>query len=374
MRFNGFFICTRMTQTLTKQKEKIVTVIEDLASSPSRKVDAANNVIRGVKILGLESRNGRYYPSPVLKQAVSLYEGIKVNVDHPAGGDPAKSRSYRERFGLFRNVNFVEGSSGGIFGDFHFNPKHPIAEQFLWDAEHQPESVGFSHNAALRMGAADRTGREVVEQIVRVRHVDLVADPATTRSLFESENQMDATAAPATATVSSDPLEMIVDSIAAKIGEIAKGDGDPKEKIKQIADLLKKQDKIMALLGDKPAEGDVAAPPPGQEHELVKKINGLTQLIEQYQAKERSEQLQQTIESELKESGLDPKSPVHVSEVFAKQLLATESVNGRKSLIADRVALVKVGKGSPSPKSGNGHLTQATEEISTEQFLSRLRS
>ena len=54
----------------------------------------------------------------------------------------------------------------------------------LWDAEHAPENVGFSHNVEARTA---RRGEEVVvEAITRVQSVDLVADPATTRGLFEA--------------------------------------------------------------------------------------------------------------------------------------------------------------------------------------------
>jgi hypothetical protein len=73
--------------------------------------------------------------------------------------------------------------AGGLRGDFHFNPKHALAEQLIWDAEHSPENVGFSHNVEARTSRRD--GKVVVEEITRVQSVDLVADPATTRGLFE---------------------------------------------------------------------------------------------------------------------------------------------------------------------------------------------
>jgi hypothetical protein len=154
----------------------------DLRGSQS---DLANGVVRRVKILGNESRNGRKYSGECIQKAAKLYEGVRVNIDHkysgagPDGGPP--DRSYRDRFGSLKNVT-PEGD--GLFGDLHFNPKHALAEQFVWDAEHAPENVGFSHRAFGR-------GRQVgdtylVEEISIVRSVDLVADPATTRGLFES--------------------------------------------------------------------------------------------------------------------------------------------------------------------------------------------
>ena len=92
-------------------------------------------------------------------------------------------------------IRGVKAGSDGLFADFHFNPKHTLSEQLLWDAEHAPENVGFSHNVEAR--TARRGDRVVVEAITRVQSVDLVADPATTRGLFESHP--DEQAAPAAA-------------------------------------------------------------------------------------------------------------------------------------------------------------------------------
>ena len=131
--------------------------------------------------MGLESRNGRTYLPEALAQAARLYEDAKVNVNHPKG-NPAGPRDYQDRIGTIRNVAMRPGE--GLFADFHFNPKHALAEQLIWDAEHAPENVGFSHNVEARTGR--RGERVVVEAITRVQSVDLVADPATTRGLFES--------------------------------------------------------------------------------------------------------------------------------------------------------------------------------------------
>lgn len=150
-------------------------------SSPQRKIDKENGVVSGVKILGVKSRNNRVYPLETLRAAAPLYENAKVNVNHP-DGSPTESRKYQDRVGSIKNVTLQEN---GLYGDFHFNPKHPLAEQMLWDAEKAPENFGFSHNveAVVRL----ENGAQIVDKIVRVRSVDLVADPATTSGLFESE-------------------------------------------------------------------------------------------------------------------------------------------------------------------------------------------
>jgi hypothetical protein len=145
------------------------------------RIDRAAGVIRGVKLLGFESRNGRKYLPEALSQAVGLYEGAKVNVNHPKG-NPLAARDYQDRLGRIRNV--AVRPAEGVFGDLFFNPKHALAEQLAWDAEHAPENVGFSHNVQARTSRqGDQT---VVEAILKVQSIDLVADPATTRGLFEA--------------------------------------------------------------------------------------------------------------------------------------------------------------------------------------------
>lgn len=144
------------------------------------KIDRDAGIIRDVKILGLVSRNNRFYPESTLQAAAPLYENAKVNLNHP-DGSPRDVRKYQDRFGLIKNVRLNHGD--GLFGDFHFNPKHALAEQFLWDAENSPENVGFSHNVEAVVTLKD--GRQTVEKIESVRSVDLVADPATTCGLFE---------------------------------------------------------------------------------------------------------------------------------------------------------------------------------------------
>ena len=150
------------------------------------RVDQGQGILRGVKVLGLESRNGRTYLAEALEKAVSLYEGAKVNVNHPKT-NPLGPRDYQDRLGNLHNVALR--ADEGLFADLHFNPKHALAEQLVWDAEHAPQNVGFSHNVLAR---TSRQGKQtVVEAITRVQSVDLVADPATTDGLFESVDEDD---------------------------------------------------------------------------------------------------------------------------------------------------------------------------------------
>jgi hypothetical protein len=79
----------------------------------------------------------------------------------------------------------------GVYADLHFLKSHPLAARVCEAAERMPEVLGFSQNATT-IQVPDGHGGVVHESIKRVRSVDLVADPATTQSIFESyeEEQM----------------------------------------------------------------------------------------------------------------------------------------------------------------------------------------
>ena len=142
---------------------------------------SAAGVIRGVKLLACARRTAAATRSTP-RRGRRLYEGAKVNINHPKG-HPLSPRDYQDRLGVINGVEFR--TNQGLFGDLHFNPKHMLSEQLMWDAEHASQNVGLSHNVLAR---TSRQGDEtVVEAITKVQSIDLVADPATTRGLFEQE-------------------------------------------------------------------------------------------------------------------------------------------------------------------------------------------
>lgn len=145
----------------------------------SLKVDRETGVIRGVKILGSESKNGRTYTPQAMAQAAKLYEGRKVNIDHMMR--EGTERPFRDVFGELRNVRLEEGA---VYGDLHFLKSHPLAEQVCEAAERFPTQFGLSHDAEGR--TARQGGKLIVESVIAVHSVDLVNTPATNAGLFES--------------------------------------------------------------------------------------------------------------------------------------------------------------------------------------------
>lgn len=172
-------------------------------------------------------------------------------------------------------------------------------------------------------------------------------------------------------TASSDPLETIVDTIAQQIGDIAKAEGDSKAKMKQIAELLKKQEKIMALLG-KQADAEGESEPAAEG--LRRQLELTTRRIEQYELAEQKRAQEQAVCQELAAVGLDRTNKLHVSPVFESQLLACKTPAERKSLIDDRLAVVKAAGGSSArPVSTAVNAMESTSPPNPVDFAKRIR-
>lgn len=146
-------------------------------------VDRENHIVRGVKVLGFTSANGRIYDFDAVKEAIAKYEKAPVNKDHNM-----EEPSFSDRLGWLENVTLEKD---GLYADFHYNPHADGIESFLWFAEHNGlGDVGFSHLVSGKY-SVDPDGTERITRIDKVKSVDLVANPATTKTIFESESYGD---------------------------------------------------------------------------------------------------------------------------------------------------------------------------------------
>ncbi len=169
-----------MPEAVLSKQSKPTTLLE-IAFSESPKVDRENGLIRGVKILGKQSQNGRTYSNTALEEAACIYEGIGVNIDHAPPGIVAPNRCFADGFGYLQNIHQQDES---VYGDLVYLKTHHLAEQICEAAERMPHHFGLSHHAE---GTVTRDGETtLVDHISHVHSVDIVRNPATSNGLFES--------------------------------------------------------------------------------------------------------------------------------------------------------------------------------------------
>lgn len=292
--------------------------------------DVDAGVLKGVKLIGHHSKNGREYPASVLRNAVSHYEGIAINVDHAvdANGKPSQGpRSVRSRNGMAVNARYVEDK--GIFADWKYNPKQSETEKILWSAENMPGEVGFSHDARLRVNPK-KNDKVVVEEIVGVRSVDVVADPATTASLFEH----DASHGDIPETENE---EMALENVT--LAELKEARPDLVTAIESAAT---ESSELEAVIAERDA------------------LKAAAKLADEIAA----------IEAELIAAKLDPKDDKQCSAAFLKVLRTAEATD-RAELIADRAALV--GERKPTKPVTTTDTTEGVKELTADAFIAAMR-
>lgn len=350
---------------MPKPPLKTVALSESYGQSGAR-VDMAQGLIEGVKVLGLVSKNRRRYLREAAQGGLRLYEGVRVNIDHPSG--PNQSRGLRDRFGRLANVR-MDGDD--VRADLRFNPKHQMAEAVAWWVENDPEALGLSHNA-VGQGRSDRDGTLVVEKILSVRSVDLVADPATTKSLFEGTMDPESDMGGA-----ADPAGAGGGDLEAQIAQLVHGiasDGamDKKAKLKKIA-------KALDLMADEGGDSDDSGPPPkppahpaGAEESLQAlrasadpNVKKLVEQLDGYRAKDalasKLAKGRQLCEQMRLPGAL-------VTDVFLDSLAEARDERHMKALIEDRRALAgRPRSASPAAPNGGG-------SVDAKQFAARLRS
>ncbi len=183
---------------------------ESAVSGSTLQVDETAGVIRQVKLLGLDSpSHKRRYERAAVAKAAKLYEGRPVNLNHAIG----REARVEDRFGWIEGVSLRED---GLYGDLHYLTKDGRAGAIVEAAKRRPDLFGLSHNS--RGYCKQEKGIDVVYEIAEVRSVDLVADPGTTKSLFESESAM-SVATIADVLESADKADPIVKLLTALVEE-----------------------------------------------------------------------------------------------------------------------------------------------------------
>ena len=142
-----------------------------------------NNVLKDVLICGIKSVNNVIYTSEALQKAIPLYESAAVYINHAvmANGD----RNLEDRFGTAKNVRLTET---GLVADIEVLVTHPMFAQIKEAYDNRIGKIGCSHNILASKVTTDDNGMSIVNEIEKVRSIDLVSNPATVKNLRESEN------------------------------------------------------------------------------------------------------------------------------------------------------------------------------------------
>lgn len=345
---------------------------EGYSLDPSNRVDEASCTVHGVRILGPKSRNGRTYTAGAIRDAVPLYEGMAVYVDHNYD-DKSPGRKRTERFGRLVNVR---EATGGLDGDFRYNPEHAHAKQFVWEAKHDPVGVGFSHDAE-GTGTRQPDGTVQVSKITRVNSVDLVDGPATTMGLYEQETIMDPLTDPA-APPTPAPAETGTggDDFRAKLADLAAhcvGDGslDKATIMARLKSILNMIEEDKTEPDAEPADGDKEAEPK-DDAEMVEQLARIPYKAARAAAKKLGVVLLKERTEKRRAEAVAGKVPAHaITLTFLEQLTGkdgayTSDADAAK-YIADRAAVSQHAKPRSAPPTGSA-APKTTTELMNELF------
>jgi hypothetical protein len=207
-------------------------------------VNRENFTVSGVKLMGTVSKNGRRFTESAMKNIFDLCENANVNLNHNTK-DLGAPRDYRDRIA---HVVSREIEAEGIYGTIQVNPKHPQAEQFLWDAENAPHKCGMS--PVYAPGKTSRPRGEntlLVESVTKVSSIDIVGDPATTNSLKESQGETMSEQLLAEALAAKSTLEKQVETLNAQVGTLTGQNKTLAEQVESLTAAQAKADRKAAV-------------------------------------------------------------------------------------------------------------------------------
>jgi cation transport regulator ChaB len=148
-------------------------------------ISKGQNAINNVCMIRSVSKNNRFYTPEALDSLVKLGKRggpIKAFIDHDT---LFQGQSVLKMLGEFNNLRRLDDA---VYADLTVYESSP-GKNLLFDiAENHPHAAGFSINArGLFEEEPDKTGREVVKEIVAIRSCDFVGEPATTFGVFEQD-------------------------------------------------------------------------------------------------------------------------------------------------------------------------------------------
>lgn len=241
----------------------------------AQRIDEAAGIVYGVKTLGRVSKNGGRYSDQAIRDHCALFEGNKVNIDHPPRTNVNMERSLFGKIGVVKNLRpRLEGNdkTDGAYGDLHYFTKHKMAPVLVEDVKRHLGVMGFSHVAKCKE-RYESDGSLVIEGLVKGISLDLVGDAATVTSLMESVNleQEDKTMAEEAVPVAAAPMAPSLQEafMVLQNAIMASPDHDDTERLAIMKDMFKFKAKVMGDPEGEEAPGEMGgeggeAPPVGE--------------------------------------------------------------------------------------------------------------
>jgi hypothetical protein len=286
-------------------------------------IDREGSRIANVKLLGAVSKNGRRYSSQALDDAKVLFEGARFFLDHPTEQELRATQGVRSVKDLAGKVIGVRRIGEEVRGDLQILNREPTKSLIFSLAEQMPELVGNSWRGDGKV--RQENGTQIVEGLTKVHAIELVTEPATATTLFES--------------VDNDGSTQMKDVTI--------------EKLK-----TERPDLVQSLHEQFEAERKGS-----DETEQLKKDNkALKEENDQFKVKQQEGERDTMIADKLKTAKLPDRV---VTDTFRTQLKEAKDEAAIDALIADRKALV-----SPTgPKSTERQITEGDQKPIAEASL-----
>lgn len=315
-------------------------------------LDFENGIIKNISLLSTVSENKRTYSVDVLRECIELAEDVKVFTDHPKEGN--ELRSVKDLIGKVTEV-YLDEEDNILRGNLHI--KRSLKEDLFDIAENMPDVVGMSINALGSVVTSDK-GYDVVEKIIKIMSIDLVTDPATTKSFFEhiekedEENLEDNKEEIKEVEITLEQLRKenpeIFESVRTDILEgieittIKENYNKIKESVDNFATQVKElEEKVETLKTENEKLEEEKKETDEKSVKLEEEKKELEVKVDEYELKEALIAKRKEVEDAIKEAELPA---IAVSEKFKDMLMKADDMEEVKELISDRKELVEKAK------------------------------
>ena len=150
---------------------------QDINLQESKIVDTRKGIVEVVFIKPGRSKRGNYYTKEVLKDAIQLFEGVKMYLDHQDPKDVnTKARSIKDWVATLKDVRQLE--DGSLAGYAH--PRSPEWREKVLEADRE----GYLNEMGLSIDAFGKARQELIEgkpcnfieRMVVARSVDVIPE------------------------------------------------------------------------------------------------------------------------------------------------------------------------------------------------------